>query len=662
MGELSTHSLEVSPERHASRDKCFHPSGLFVEFPKEEIEQSIPERFEKIVRLYPDRIAVKTKSRTLTYKDLNQQANSVSHALLKERGKMAEPIAVMIEHGAEIIAAILGVLKAGKLYVALNPNDPVARNISILKDSQTGLLLTGNHASPLVSAAALGRLKVLNVSDLGSSICDENPGLFVAPNTLAHIGYTSGSTGTPKGVTQNHRNVLHKTMVYTNYLHICVEDRLTLLHTCSFAACLNHLCGALLNGAALFPFDIENEGVTPLARYLAEEKITIYHSVPGLFRNFVNTITASEDLSKLRVVHLSGEAATKQDIELYKKHFSSDCMLLHRLGSREAQGIFWYLIDKTTEIKGARVPVGSPAEDTEVLLFDKHNKRIEYGEVGEIVVGSRYLSPGYWRRPDLTQAAFLTDPAGGEIRFYLTGDLGRQRSDGCYEHLGRKDSSVKIRGYKVELAELENALLNLDGIEEAAVRPWQQPSGEQQLVAYVAANRTCKLSVNTLCSSLKEILPDYMVPSRFVIIESLPRTSTGKVDRRALPNPGHARPNLDTPYAAPRTPVEERLARVWEKVLSLDHVGIHDNFFHLGGHSLAATRLISRVIQEFHLELPIKALFESPTVAAMSTVILQHEANQAGAGDLERILNDVEAMSDEEAERVLKNLTGKVEQ
>ncbi|MFQ5852527.1 MAG: amino acid adenylation domain-containing protein [Candidatus Binatia bacterium] len=635
------------------RAQCFHPSGTFVEFKKEEIEQSIPDRFEQMVQTYPNRLAVKTKTCALTYEQLNQAANRVAHAILAERGEGEEPVALLFEQGASVIAAILGALKAGKIYVPLDPSDPTARNASMLEDSQARLTVSNNHNMTLRDGLTRAEQPVLNLDNLNSSLPDKNPGLSVSADTIAYIMYTSGSTGKPKAVMQNHRNVLHNTMVYTNSLHVCADDRLTLFHSCSNGASINNLFGALLNGAALFPFHVKKDGTSHLATDMVEEKITIYHSIPALFRNFVDSITGLEDFSNLRLVHLSGEAATKKDLDLYRKHFSPDCMFVHRLGSREAQTVFLHLINRRSEITGNIAPVGYPVEDMQVLLLDEDNKQAGYNEVGEIVIRSRYLSPGYWRDPDRTQATFVPVPEGSNERMYRTGDLGRRRPDGSYEHLGRKDSRVKVRGYRIEITEIEIVLLDLDLIKEAVVVVHGNFPGEQRLVAYTVPNGYPAPTVSKLRGFLKEKLPDYMIPSAFVMLDALPLTPTGKVDRQALPPPGKYRPELDTPCVAPRTPIEEELAKIWAEVLSLDQVGIHDNFFDLGGHSLAATRVISRVIKTFKVELPIRSLFESPTVAEMVVVITRNEAKKVGQEDLARMLAELETLSDKEVQHLL---------
>jgi len=652
---------KLPTEQEFIRSKCFHPTGKFVEFTTEEVEQSIPSRFEKIVRLHSDRLAVKEGDRWLTYDELNQTANRIARAILARCGDSDECVALLFEQSLDAIAAMLGALKAGKLDVVLDTSNPFARTTYMLEDSQAGLIVTNNQNLPLARKLAQDKLQLLNIDELDSGLRADNLNLPIRPDIAARIIYTSGSTGEPKGVVLNHRRILHEFMSNTNGCLLCAGDRVALLTGAGTAQGMVTTYAALLNGAAVCLFNVSKDGLANLANWLYSEQVTFYTSVPALFRRFASALVEGQEFPPLRVIKLGADQVRKNDVELYKKHFPN-CLLKVFLSATETGNICQYSIDKETEIASDIVPVGYAVEGIEILLLDEHGKEVGNDQIGAIAVRSRYLALGYWRRPDLTESKFLPDPEGGDKRIYLTGDLGRRYSDGRLEYLGRMDSRVKIRGYTVEIVEIESVLGRHPAVREAVVLARQDGSGEKKLVAYVVARQTPTPTVSELRIYLKEKLPDYMIPSVFIFLESLPLSSNGKVDRDGLPQPDGTRPEVETIFVTPLTAVEKTLAEIWAEVLKLEKVGIHDNFFDLGGHSLAATRLISRVIQEFHFELPIKALFESPTVAAMSALIMQHQENQAGRDDLERILSEVEAISDEEAERVLKNRTGKVEQ
>src|SRR5215218_6255077 len=604
--------------RHPEQVPRVRPTNTFIRFEKEETEQSIPQRFEQQVRRYPDRPAVNTRNRQLSYAELNKVANRVARALLAQRGEGAESIALLLEHDALMIAAILGVLKAGKVYVPLDPSFPYARNAYILEDSQAGLIITNNENRSLAESLSENGHSLINIDESGAAPSDENVDLPISADNLANLIYTSGSTGKPKGVVQNHRNLLHVAMRYTNGLQISAEDRLTLLQSYSVAGSVSNMLGALLNGASLFPFNVKEEGLIELADLLVEEGITVYHSVPTVFRQFANILTGKEEFPELRLVRLGGEPVSAEDVHLYKKYFPSDSIFVNSYGASEAASVLRYCVDKDTEISDAVVPVGYPLGDVEILLLDDDGKAVGFGKVGEIAIKSRYISPGYWHKSDLTRATFTTDPHDEGERIYRTGDLGYMQPDGCLVVTGRNDFRVKIRGFRIEVAEIELALRGLTKVKEAAVVAHEDQRSEKQLVAYVVPQPEQVPTTSELRDFLKDKLPDYMVPSAFVVLDALPLTPNGKLDRLALHAPDLARPELDTDFVAPRNALEEQLVEIWVEVLGVAQVGAHDDFFELGGHSLRATQLLSRVREVFRVELPLLSLFEAPTIAELA--------------------------------------------
>jgi amino acid adenylation domain-containing protein len=649
------HALITSlpAEQQAIRAKCFHSTGKFVEFPKEEVEQSIPERFEKMVRKHGERLAVRTDNYALTYDELNRLANRVARAILAESHDNQRPVALLLENDAPMIAAILGALKAGKIYVPLDPLLPDRRAAYIMDDSQAGLIVTNSKNRSLANKLARNTLPLLEFDSLDASFSDDFPSRSISPDALAWILYTSGSTGRPKGVVQNHRNVLHFIMNYNNGLHLCTEDRLTVLSSFSVNAGNHDIFTALLNGASLYPLNIKECGVGRLVDWLTRHEITIYHSVPSVFRHFLDSLIDEVKFPSVRVVRFGGESTSKRDVELYKRYFSCHCILVNRLGSTETGTLRWYFMDQSSSIEGNIVPVGYPVEDNEILLLDESGKEVSIDAVGEIAVKSRYVSPGYWRKPDLTNASFLPGSETGEERTYRTGDVGRLLPNGCLIHLGRKDFQVKIRGYRIEIAEVEMALLNHSAIKQAVVVPREDYADDQRLVAYLVAATRPAPGVSELRGFLQKTLPDYMVPSTWMFMEALPLAPNGKVDRQGLPPPSSTRPELDTEFVAPRTPIESQLAQIWSDVLSIDQVGVNDNFLELGGHSLAATRVVSQVLKQFRIEVPLQLLIQSPTVAEMAAVITKHQAKKLGEQDLNCILAELESLSEGDAKKLL---------
>jgi amino acid adenylation domain-containing protein len=595
-----------------------HTDDEFVAFAEAEAEQSVPEMFEKQADKFPDRIAVRTASREFTYDALNRTANRIAQAILAADAEGEHRVALLLEQSHPLLAAsILGILKAGKIYVPIDPSYPPARTTYVLEDSQAALIVTGSANLSLAHELAGNERDVLDVDEIGPQLSDENPGPRAGPNSIAYIMYTSGSTGQPKGVVHTHRNLLRYIRNYTNSWRIRPSDRLTLFFSPSFSQSLMDTFSALLKGAALHPYDVKQEGLADLATWLIDEGITVFDSVPTLYRHFLDNLTEREEFPELRLIRLGGEPVTREIVARTRKHFPRR-VLLNQLAATEASMIAQYPVDPETEIEGSTLPAGYPVDGVEVLLIDETGDEVGSGQVGEIVVKSRYLSSGYWRKPALTQAAFRADPHGGGKRLYHTGDLGRLRPDGCLEFLGRKDSRVKVRGHSIEVAEIEAALFDLGDAKEVAVTAQELGQDDTRLAAYVVPRRESLPSVSSMRAALAQTLPEFMIPSTFVSLPALPMTPNGKLDRRALPKPDEKRPDLESAYEAPRTQVEGVLASIWEEVLGLERVGVHDDFFELGGHSLLATRVMSRLRDAFGAELPLRSLFEAPTVAGLA--------------------------------------------
>jgi amino acid adenylation domain-containing protein len=646
--DMSWHTT-LPPEQQSIWAHATPRAGTFIGLTAEDIRQALSQRFEHMVRTFPDRLAVQGTRYRYTYNELNRTANRIAHAILERRGEGTEPIVLLFEHDAQIIAAIFGVLKAAKMYVPLDPSHPPARLAYMLADSQAGLIVTDAKNRARAQALAQGTCQVLSIDELDPTLSTENPALPIPLDTYAYLIYTSGSTGQPKGVIGSHGDAMHFTRIFTHNYQIGTHDRLGLLNSCSFSGSLSQIFASLLNGAALCLYDVRQHGVHTLGDWLRRQRITQYNSVPALFRELVATFTGAEEFPDLRIINLGGDRIYKSDVEIYKKYFSDTCIMTTGLGMSEAKIIRWFFIDKTTNLSHNYVPAGYAVDDMDVLLLDDNGNEVATGDVGEIVVRSRYMSPGYWRRPEETRQKFRPAPDGGAERLYYTGDLGRLLPDGCLMHLGRQDLQVKIRGYRIEIADIETTLLNLEAVAAAVVVAHTDRGNEPRLVAYIVPTEETPPGVSQLRRTLSTLLPDYMIPSAFVFLDTLPHTTLHKVDRTALPAPGRLRPALDQPYTAPRTPIEERLCDLWIELLDLETVGIHDPFLELGGHSLLATQLIARVMRTFGVDIPLRTLMEAPTVAEMALVITQHQAIHADQQIMEQMLTELETRSEGQA-------------
>lgn len=585
------------------------------------VDQSVSNRFERIVQLYPNNLACKIGDRSLTYDELNQYANRIAHVIVDRRGAGSEPIALFFENSVDLIAGIFAVLKAGKFYVVLDPLLPEERRQYLLNNSGAKLLISDGYHRDTVATFTGENQEFLTVDTVDRTQSSDNLDIHISPHDLECIRYTSGSTGTPKGMVELNWNVLHSVRWMTEEIKVSTNDRFSLTHSLSFASGHINLRLALLNGASLFGFDVRGENLTQFARWLRDERITILHLPPALFRQLAESLPAGEMYPALRLIRLSGAPITTQDFELYKSRFVSGTRLHIGMGSTEARGICAAIVDHNFLFPSNGSPIGYPPPGKKILLLDETGGEVAPGQVGEIgVKGSNQNFYDWFGSPPRGEGA-LMNPEGGGEKVYLTGDLGRMMPDGFVIHLGRKDLMVKIRGYRVDISEVERALLEHPGIQEAAVRAWEREDGEKYLAAYMVARAESVLNVGEIRESLSSKLPDYMIPTAMQFVEALPLTN-GKLDRRALPKPDSRRPELRTAYLAPRNETEQKLTEIWSEVMAVEQIGVSDSFFDLGGHSLTAIRLISRIIQVFQLELSVKALFQTPTIAAIAAILV----------------------------------------
>lgn len=609
------------------------------------LELSVPARFEEQVRANPAAPAVRELDQSIDYRALNEAANRVARAVLAETSA-SSTVAVLIGHRSSMIIAMLGVLKAGKIFVPLDTWQPRARMLQILEDCEARLLLTDEKSLSTAHDLVGTAVRVLNIDAPAPSLSTENLTRPIDPYAPASLHYTSGSTGSPKGVLHTHRNILHKAMAYTESLRLRREDRLSQLATCAGGQGMASAMLALLNGASLHPFDVREMGVGKLAAWLAAHEISVYRSSASIFRHFVKTLRGDEVFPNLRLIVVGGERVLPDDVQRYKQHFSENCLFACTFSTTEAGNITVHVMDHATTVMDI-VPVGYPPKDVTIMILDDAGREVSAGDSGEIVVRSRFMSPGYWRDPTRTAEAFSSASGSAQERVYRTGDLGRFRADGCLEHLGRKDFRVKLRGFRVELEEIERTLRDHPLVSEAAVTMRPDGTGEDRIFAYVVPEAAQPPTATELRVHVRKTLPEQMVPSAFIVLEALPLAASGKVDRAALPAPDHDRLVHESP-AMPSTTVEQTLADIWVTVLGLSAVGIENDFFESGGDSLRAGQVISRIYQEFHVDIPVPKLMEASTIAQLAQVVEQQLEGQKGAhlDRIARLLAEVEILSD----------------
>jgi amino acid adenylation domain-containing protein len=597
-------------------------------------------------------LAIKTPEDELTYDELNSAANRVAHKLIDLERRESTPVALLFETGVQIIVAMLGVLKAGHFFVLLDPSLPKEKIAAVLAKSQARLVLSDARNLQMAREVAGGGLNIVDYESVSRGAISANCELSLTRQMFSYIVYTSGSTGEPKGVICSHQTLLHHVRGLTNIYHICKEDKVSLMQSISGGA-LSTIALALLNGAALYLYDVQLSGASELGNWLRREQISIWFMPSPLFRNMAATVKTHDHFSDLRLIRLRSDKVHRSDIELCKKIVPPSCVIATGLATTETGTIRMNLLDQGTHILGNEVPIGFPVEDKEIFLIDDDGKEVGFNEVGEIAVRSKYLSPGYWNDPGLTKSKFQRDSENPDMRIYYTGDLGLMLPDGCLIHKGRKDFRVKIRGYAVDLVEVEKALLSHSGIREAVVATSRTQSDDARLIAYFTFAGELAPTASDLRMYLQEKLADYMIPSAFVKLDKIPLTTNGKFDRGALPDPDGERPALSTAYALPRNETEKSLVQIWEEVLDVRPIGIQDKFFDLGGHSLSATRVVSRVIKQFELDISLQSLFRSPTVADMAAEITAHQGKMLDERQLANILDELESLSDAEAQRLV---------
>ena len=624
----------------------------FAEFRLEDINQTIPGRFEQQARIHPDRLAVKHNQIELTYRELNGAANHVAHAIL-ENAATSAPVVILCSSAPATIAASLGALKAGKAFAPLDGQAPIARIKEILASIAPSVMLADRKYSGLARRLTGKSARTIDVDAAKVGVASGDPRLPVAPDALAYVNFTSGSTSAPKGVMWNHRSELFGIRAKTNALKIAASDRVSLLRAHSVGAARDMFL-ALLNGAALIAVDRDGAGLSSLARWLGAEEISVFTCVATIFRHAVQGMSAKKNFSSVRLIHIGGEPIFKTDVELYRRYFPDHCRFVARYSISETQAVSYYFMDKRTEIRGDRVPAGYPLEGSEVTILDDDGRPVKRGATGEIAVRSAHLAAGYWRDPKLTRAKFLSDPGGG-ARTYLTGDLGYFLDDGCLVHVGRKDFQTKIRGHRIEMTAVERALHAIPGIGQAAVVSRVDRSGNGRLVAYVAPRKNRQPSPARWRAHLRARVPGYMVPAEFVVLDRLPVGAGGKIDRRALLEAQQAQRAKSRRTVRPRSALEKVLVRFWAAALEIQAPGVREDFAGLGGDSLQAAQIIAHVHEIFPLRRPLPSL--APTIERTAALIAAGEAKPGQAEKIAAAFLRVESLSNAEVQAALRQPT-----
>ena len=578
---------------------------------------SISALFEHQVRTNRDHLAVSAVDQNLSYRRLNEAANRLARVVLATTPR-TDTVGVLMGHRASTIVAMLGILKAGKIFVPLDPRQPPSRTLQILGDCGAEVLITDRQNQLLAKAMRRSDLTVVDLETIDTAVPSDDLGLSIARESPACLIYTSGSTGSPKGVVQTYDGLLKRSKAFASVLGVCPEDKLSLVAASSVAQGVSGALQALIHGASVHQFDLRELGVAELGTWLKQQSITVLTCTPRTFRHFAKTLSTGTEFPALRVIRLGSEQVLPHDFELYRRHFGRRCVLVGTLGSTEAGPVATYVMDHDSDVTTV-VPAGYPVAGTTVRILDDDGRICSAGEAGEIVVHNDFLSLGYWRDPDRTDTVFVEIPGATGQRFCRTGDIGTLRPDGCLEYLGRKNLRVKIRGFRVELEEIERSLCAHSLVLEAAVVARPDTTGESRLAAYVVSRAERTPTVDELRAHLRCSLPEPMVPASFEFLVSLPRTASGKLHRSALLE-GSASP-VQSVTRPPRNSVEMALTNLWEELLEQHSIGVTDDFFALGGHSLLAARLNASIERAFGVKLPLATFLTTTTIERQAELV-----------------------------------------
>ncbi|HEX5748967.1 MAG TPA: amino acid adenylation domain-containing protein [Archangium sp.] len=579
-----------------------------VNYPR---ESTVPSLFEAQVERSPDSIAVEYQGQTLTYRQLNSRSNQLAHHLRQLGVGPEVRVGLCLERSLELVIAILGVLKAGGTYVPFDPSYPADRLSFMLQDTGVKVILTQSHLANALPARDALFIRLDADWEQVRAHPESNPSSGPSADNTAYIMYTSGSTGRPKGVCVPHRGVVRLVQGST-FIDMGPQEVFLQLAPISFDASTLELWGALLHGAKLVVYPAGTPSLDELGTALVRSGITTLWLTAALFEQM--QATQPHALRGVRQLLAGGDVLP---VGRVKERLSHGGLLVNGYGPTENTTFTCcYPMSEVSQV-GHTVSIGTPISNTQVYLLDAWMQPVPAGVAGELYTGGDGLASGYLNRPELTAEKFVPNPFSSEPggRLYRTGDLARYLPDGRIEFLGRIDNQVKVRGFRIELGEVESVLAQNPQVRETVVVVREDVPGDKRLVAYVVANDAIP-EASDLRAWMKQRLPEYMVPSAFVVLDTLPLSPNGKVDRKALPVP--EQPAASQEYVAPRNETEERLAALWSEVLRMPRVGIHDNFFELGGHSLLATQVVARIRESFQVELPLRELFDAPTLAGLA--------------------------------------------
>jgi len=626
--------------------------GNTLEFPETWLQRDVTSRFDFVADILPDHTAIFTAGRSLSYRQLQTASCRLARSIETRAGGGSATVSILQDNDLDSIVSILAVLRAGKRYIALDPSVPAASNLATLQHGEAVLLLVDAGTAEQAVGTPLSAVPAMNVQELPQENDGSALNLAAGPDADAAIFYTSGTTGTPKGVVKTHRTFNYRAYIDQLYYGITPDDRICSLFHNQHAASVGAIFSALLNGASYTPYHVHRQGLNSLGDFLAGQQITILRPPMSLMRAFLDSRQERIPVPHMRFFSLTGDMVKEEHINSYHRVFQGDYLLAHQYSVSEAGAIARHNISRGFQMHRESVPLGTMMPFMEVLILDPEHNPLPAGETGEIAIRSSFLPAGYWRDPEKTREKYLPDQ-DGKGRICLSGDLGYVDSQGALYIVGRRDEQVKIRGHRVNLRIIETILQKQGEVHHPVAVPFTEPHGDVALVVCYLKQPGKSIDIQDLRARMLQELPPWMVPSHFVEMEKYPDNAAGKIDRNTLMKQVSVRLNPSDTATTNQPEIESSITGIWEKYLNVTPVGPDDDFFDLGGHSLAAIQILGEVERLYGRRIPIGALLEIRTVRNLTREL-------SGDAPHDRLLVPIRAEGDKTPLFFAPGITGDV--